>query len=251
MKPKRRQARIADLVSQKGAASVEALAQEFAVSAETIRRDLSELAEQGIVQKIHGGARRSPLIAEGNFVERMGENAGAKDEIAQKLVPLVVSGDKLFMDTGSTTLACAYRVARIPGLTVITNSVRIANVLSAGEGKPDVILLGGEFRSDNGETVGPMAIEQIRGFQADHAVITVAAIDATVGAMDAEIEEAHVARAMIDCSQQLIVVADSTKLGRKASFRVCKLDEIDVIVTDRTPAPAFVAAMEDACVAVR
>jgi len=251
MKPKRRQARIAELVSRKGGATVDALAQEFAVSAETIRRDLGELAEQGIIQKVHGGARRSPLIAEGSFVERMAENAGAKDEIAQKLVPLVVAGDKLFMDTGSTTLACASRLSRVPGLTVITNSVRVANVLSAGEGKTEIILLGGAFRSDNGETVGPMTVEQIRGFQADHAVITVAAVDASIGAMDAQIEEAHIARAMIDCSHQLIVVADSTKFGRKASFRVCKLDEIDVIVTDRPPAPAFATVMEKARVALR
>jgi DeoR family glycerol-3-phosphate regulon repressor len=77
MKPKHRQAHIAELVSQRGEASVDALAQQFGVSAETIRRDLSQLAEGGVIQKVHGGARRSPIIEEGSFYERMAENAGA------------------------------------------------------------------------------------------------------------------------------------------------------------------------------
>lgn len=251
MKPKHRQAHIAELVSQRGEASVDALATQFGVSAETIRRDLSQLAEGGVIQKIHGGARRSPLIAEGSFRERMAENAAAKDEIARKLLDLINAGDTLFIDTGSTTLACAYQLAAVPRLTVITNSVRIAQVLSAGEGRANVLLLGGEFRADNAETVGPAAVEQIRGFQADHAVITVTAIDASVGAMDAEIDEAHIARVMIDCAQQLIVVADSAKFERNAAFRVCRLDEIDVLVTDASPPSAFVAALGEADVELR
>jgi DeoR family glycerol-3-phosphate regulon repressor len=251
MKPKHRQAHIAELVSQRGEASVDALAQQFGVSAATIRRDLSQLAEGGVIQKVHGGARRSPLIAEGSFSERMAENAGAKEEIARKLAPLIEPGDTLFIDTGSTTLACAHQLAAVPELTVITNSVRIAHVMSSGEGRPKVLLLGGEFRNDNAETVGPTTIEQIRGFQADHAVITVAALDASVGAMDAELDEAHVARAMIECAHRLIVVADARKMERKAAFRVCRLDEIDVLVSDTAPSPAFRAALGEADVEFR
>jgi DeoR family glycerol-3-phosphate regulon repressor len=123
--------------------------------------------------------------------------------------------------------------------------------MSSGEGRPKVLLLGGEFRNDNAETVGPTTIEQIRGFQADHAVITVAALDASVGAMDAELDEAHVARAMIECAHRLIVVADARKMERKAAFRVCRLDEIDVLVSDTAPSPAFRAALGEADVEFR
>lgn len=243
MKPKHRQAQISELVSKTGEASVDALASRFSVSAETIRRDLGRLAKDGVIQKVHGGARRSPLLAEGSFLERMAENADAKAEIARKLVPLIAPGDTLFMDTGSTTLACAQELASVPGLTVITNSVRVARTLSGG-GEARVFLLGGAYRADNAQTVGPIAIEQIHGFQADHAIITVAALDASVGTMDADIEEAQVARAMIECSRRLIVVADATKFDRKAAFRVARLADLDILVTDRAPSTALAAALE-------
>lgn len=244
MKPKHRQAQISELVSKTGEASVDALASRFSVSAETIRRDLGRLAKDGVIQKVHGGARRSPLLAEGSFLERMAENAAAKAEIARKLVPLIAPGDTLFIDTGSTTLACAQELASVPGLTVITNSVRVARTLSGGSGEARVFLLGGEYRADNAQTIGPSAIEQIQGYQADHALITVAAFDTSVGAMDADLEEAQVARAMIQCSRRLVVVADATKFGRKAAFRVSRLDDIDILITDRAPSPALAAALE-------
>lgn len=249
MRPKQRQAQIAELVSNNGEASVDALVALFGVSAETIRRDLGQLAEVGVIQKVHGGARRSRLFEEGTFEERMAENAPAKKEIARKLAHLVEPGDTLFVDTGSTTLACAQELAAIPDLTVITNSVRVARTLGAGK-SGSVYLLGGEYRADNAQTVGPAAIEQIRDYQADYAIITVAALDAGVGAMDSLDEEAHVARAMIDCARQLIVVADATKFERKAAYRICRLDEIDMLVTDQWPGPAFRSALEGASVEI-
>lgn len=242
MRPQRRQAEIAELVSRTGGVSVDALAREFHVSAETIRRDLGQLAEFGLVEKVHGGARRSRLLTEGTFQERMAENLSAKERIADKLLDLVVSGDTIFVDTGTTSLICARRLATVPGLTVITNSVRVAKDLAAGR-QSTVCLLGGEFREDNAQTVGPITIEQIRRFQADHAVITIAALDAAAGAMDASIEESYVARAMIECSRSLFIVADASKFDRKAAFGVCRLDEIDVLVSDRRPAPALSAAL--------
>lgn len=246
MKPKRRQAEIAELISRTGEMSVDALASQFQVSQETIRRDLGQLDDVGLVEKVHGGARRSRLHSEGTFQERMAENSAAKESIAEKILHLVEPGDSIFIDTGSTTLACARRLASVARLSVITNSVQVAEVLRSGPGRATVYLVGGEYRASNGQTIGPIAIEQIRGFQAEHAIITVAALDRAVGAMDASIEEAHVARAMIDCASHLFVVADVTKLRRKAAFRVCRLEEIDVLVCDQRPAPEFARAMEDA-----
>lgn len=251
MKPKDRQAEIARLVGQQGQVSVDALALHFDVSAETIRRDLGQLAERGAVQKVHGGAKQPRLHSEGSFQERMTENAEAKRLIARKLSQLLDPGDTIFIDTGSTTLFCAEALTAIEGLAVITNSVRIAQAIGGSETQGSVYLIGGSFVGDNGETVGPLAIEQIGAFQADHAVLTVAAIDAEVGVMDSSFDEARVARAMMARSRHVVLVADATKFERMAAFRVCDLDEVDILISDQAPGPGLAKALQVAGVELR
>lgn len=251
MKPKVRRAEIAQIIGQQGEVSVDGLAARFGVSAETIRRDLARLAESGAVQKVHGGARRLRLHSEGSFQQRLTENADAKHEIARKLPGLVEPGDTIFIDTGSTTLICAEALAEVERLTVITNSVRIAQTFASTGARNTVYLLGGAFSADNGQTVGPLAIEQIGAFQADHAVLTVAALDAGAGAMDSNFDEARVARAMIEHSRNLFVVANAAKFGRKAAFPVCPLSRIDVLVCDREPETELAESLRAAGVEIR
>lgn len=250
MKPKLRQAQIAELIGQHGEVSVETLAEQFDVSPETIRRDLGLLAETGTVQKVHGGARRPRLLCEGSFQQRMSENAEAKRVIARKLAALIEPGDTIFIDTGSTTLICAEALATIADLTVITNSPRIAQVFDAGQ-RAAIYLLGGRYDPDNAETTGPLVIEQIAAFQADHAVLTVAAIDIKAGAMDSNFDEARVARAMIAHARHVFVLANAGKIGREAAFHVCDCDRIDVLVTDQPPDPAIAASLRGAGVDLR
>ncbi len=250
MKPAQRQGRILEVVGLRGETTVEALAEEFRVSAETIRRDLARLAGSGALMKVHGGARRMRLHSESSFQDRMEDHAEAKAVIARKLAALVVPGDTLFMDTGTTTLACAEVLAGHQRLTVVTNSLRIAQVL----GKTDshvVYLLGGRFSSDNSQTAGAMALESVGQFQADHAILTVSALDREVGAMDADFDEAQVAREMIRHARNTIVLAHLEKLDRRAAFRVCRLDEIDVLVCDQRPDEAFAEALAARKVEVR
>ncbi|WP_181701642.1 DeoR/GlpR family DNA-binding transcription regulator [Chthonobacter albigriseus] len=251
MRPRQRQARIAEIIWHKGQMSVDALAHTFDVSVETIRRDLGQLAEGGLLQKVHGGAKRLRLHAEGSFQERMAENAQAKRTIAAKMLRLVEPGDTVFIDTGSTTLACAEALSGVERLTVITNSVAIAQVFGASQAGTTVYLLGGAYGNDNGQTVGPLVLDQIQEFQADHAILTVAAIDPAVGAMDSNFDEAQVARAMIGHARNVFVAANLTKFGRKAAFRVCRLEEVDVVVTDGAPDQAHATALAAAGVEIR
>lgn len=251
MKPRDRQARIAAIIGQEGQMSVDDLAARFEVSAETIRRDLTRLAESGTIQKVHGGAKKPRLHAEASFLERMGEDAEAKQEIGRKLRTLLGPGDTLFIDTGSTTLAGASAIADIGNLTVVTNSTEIARTIAQATPDNAVYLVGGRYGADNAETFGPMAIAQISSFRADSAILTVAAIDAEAGVMDADLEEAHVARAMVENAQQVILVASARKFGRRAAFRVCGLDTVDVLVSDRMPDPGLAAALASAGVDVR
>lgn len=232
MKPLQRQLKIADMIRRQGEASVDALAGHFGLSTETIRRDLAQLAESGKIQKVHGGARVARLQAEGSFAERLGRESAAKTAIATTLARLIRPGDTVFIDTGSTTLAAADRLARIPDLTIITNSARLAERLSQFGSDAAIYLLGGRYAADNAETTGPLVIAQIAAFQADHAILTVAAVDPATGAADADFDEAQVARAMIENAQNLIVLADSSKFGRRAAFSVCAIARIGDLISD-------------------
>jgi DeoR family glycerol-3-phosphate regulon repressor len=124
VKPRQRQARMLELIERAGEVTVDALAADFDVSAETIRRDLASLAENGSVQKVHGGARRMRLHAEGTFDQRMDEAAPEKAEIGRKLAQVITPGDTCFIDTGSTTLACAQALSGTADLTVRFGSRR-------------------------------------------------------------------------------------------------------------------------------
>lgn len=250
MKPKDRQAIILEIVATDGEASVDALAARFDVSAETIRRDLRDLASTGALYKVQGGARRIQLSSEGSFEERRFEQAEAKAAIARTLSREIEPGEKLFLDTGTTTLACAEGLAQIDGLTVVTNSFRIAQRLAGGPGKARIYAIGGAWAADNAETVGPMAIGQISAFQADRAIVGVAALDAEAGAMDADFDEAQIAHAMIGHANQVIVLADSEKFDRRAAYRVCRLADIDVLVCDKHPDGELADALRRAGVEV-
>lgn len=248
LKPKQRQSQILETVAQQGEITVEVLAREFDVSAETIRRDLGLLAESGVLRKVHGGARRLGLYTEGSFAERMSEYVDAKELIARKLAMLIEPGTTLFLDTGSTTLFCAQALSSIEELTIITNSLRIAQLL--GKSGSSVHLLGGKYDAGSDETYGPDAINHIARYQADYAILSAAAVDADAGVMDSSFEEAQVAIAMASCSNQVVVLADASKLERRAAFRVCRFEQIDTFVSDKIPEPYLRSALQQSGVAL-
>ncbi len=241
--PRVRQARIAALVRKRGRVTVEALAARFDASHETIRRDLALLAEAGVVMKVHGGAKLPRRREEGAFEERMAANEAAKREIAAKAAGLLGAGETIFVDTGSTTLMCAEEASRIAGLTVVTNSPRVAAVFGRGEGRARVFLAGGSYDPDYDETVGPMTIAQLRGFHADHAILGVGALDARAGAMNVSFDEAQVAQTMMEQADRVIMLADSSKFDRRAAFAVCPLEGIDHLVCERPPEGALAEAL--------
>ena len=236
MKIRDRRTKLVEIVWREESASVEMLAGLLRSSRETIRRDLTQLAKQGKVQKVHGGAIKPTVLGEPAFQQRLSENAPAKMAIAKTAAALFRPGEAIFVDTGSTTLFLAEKIAGIGGLTVITNSTEIARVMEKADNGHRVFLLGGEYRAGNSQTVGTMVTEQIRSFRAHHAVLTVGALDCRTGAMDYNIEEAQVARAMIAQSQKLTILADHSKFNALASFEVCSLTQITNLVCD-TPVP--------------
>jgi DeoR family glycerol-3-phosphate regulon repressor len=232
MKPHERQPQIEAIIRREGEVSVEMLAAHFDVSSETIRRDLGSLAELGRVQKVHGGARRVRLIHEPSHDQRETTAAAAKAAIGRRLADAVEPGETLFIDTGSTTLAAAETLAAIPNLTIITNSCRLAERIARASSDTTIHLLGGRYGADNAQTTGIAVIDQLQSFRADRAILTVAAIDLAQGAMDASLDEAQIARAMIRNARTVTILADASKFGLHAAYAVCATEDIDLIISD-------------------
>jgi DeoR/GlpR family transcriptional regulator of sugar metabolism len=250
MKIKQRQSKIVEIVRKQERVTVDRLATILEISRETIRRDLTDLANSNRIRKFHGGAALPRIFGESSFQQRMSENAEAKARVAQAAAALFSAGETLFVDTGSTTLYFAEKLAENSGLTVVTNSALIARTVSGSGSNNQVFMLGGEFGADNFQTVGTMVAAQIRSFRAHHAVLTIGALDGRTGAMDFNIEEAQVARAMVEQSRSVTILMDATKFDQLASFEVCSLDSIDRLVCDSAPPQALGAALSNAGVEI-
>ncbi len=246
MKPSERRVEILNIVRRQKRVYVDELANLLHISRETVRRDLGELERTGKIQKFHGGAELPGVHGEGRFLERLAENVPAKVAIATAALDLISPGETLFIDTGSTTLYFAEQLAGVANLTVVTNSTEIARILGADNHATQVFLLGGEYHADNRQTVGSMVIKQVGFFRAHHAVLTIGALDSRSGIMDFNINEAQVARAMIQQAESVTVLADVTKFGRIASFGVCGFDRITNLVCDRMPEKSIAASLEEA-----
>jgi len=250
MKKKLRQSKIVDIIRSKDRVTVEELATNLDISRETIRRDLTDLANSGKILKVHGGATLPRVFGEGSFQQRMSDNPEAKARIARLAASKFTTGETIFIDTGSTTLYFAEELAELSGLTIVTNSTEIARIVSSTGNDNRTFLLGGEFNPDNRQTIGTMVTAQIRSFRAHHAVLTIGALDARTGIMDFDIEEAQVARTMIEQSQFVTILADSSKFNGLASFDICPLSSINQLICDVKPPDDLARALEEAGVEI-
>ena len=250
MRPRERQLKIIDLVRHHGKLGVDQLAARFAVSAETIRRDLTLLAAHGKLRKIHGSAIPLRDFGEGAFAQRMQSNAEAKRTIASKARQLVEPGDTVFIDTGSTTLAMAETLTGVDGLTVVTNSTEIARTVGNANSSAQMFLLGGAYNVDNRQTCGAIALNQLDGFHANIALLAVAAVSGDAGVMNYSFDEASIASAMIARSDRVVVLADASKFDRVAPFVVASFEQIDTLVCDEMPTDLLAQRLNQAGVVV-
>lgn len=249
MRPADRRDVIVDLVREHERVTVDFLADQLAASCETIRRDLTELAARGLVRKFHGGATLPDLSgvglkSEGSFPARMQEHSREKRAVGRRAAALFSPGDTLFIDTGTTTVIFADELVKLSRLTVITNSLSIAQTIARNQ-KNRAFLIGGEYSDDASETLGTLAVEQISRFHANYAVLTVGAIEAD-GVFDFNLNEAEIARAMVAQSRHVTVLADSAKFGRSALFQVCSLIAIDRLVVNSAPEGVMAEALRAA-----
>jgi DeoR/GlpR family transcriptional regulator of sugar metabolism len=247
MKPDKRQSKILVILDQQETATVEYLAEFFDVSHETIRRDLSALYEQHLIRKVHGGAEKAQTASEAPFEVRSHFNHEQKTAIARYAATLVSSGDSLLINSGTTTIAFANELQKLQKLMVITNCATVAHeVWRACEQSNQVYLVGGKYNGDFIETNGSITLEQIRLFQADHAFLTVGAINPSIGIMEYRVDAAQLSRIMIEQAHYITVLADSSKLDQIALAKICSLADIDRLITDTSPSQELIQALEAA-----
>jgi len=225
-----RRSRLLDIIRIRGFASLDELVRELGVSESTIRRDLDALEEQGAARRTHGGVLYSggmPRLAE--FDERQPTNWAAKRAIAAAAAQLIDDGETVLLDGGTTT----YEVARLlvgRSLQVVTNSLPVAN-LFASEARTDLVLLGGYVSPRTGVCLGPYANELLGRLHVTTTVLSAAGI-AEEGLFNAHLLLAETEQAMLKAATRVIVVADSSKFGRKSLTLVSGLDAIDALVSD-------------------
>jgi len=230
--PSQRRQAILAAVHAEDAASAEALARQFDVSVETIRRDLRALHSEGLLERVYGGATRPfGRSDEGNFAARSTRNIDLKRAIAALAVSLVEPEDTVVIDVGTTALEVARALPQPFRGRVLTNSVPVAMALSD---RPDIDLLlcGGQVRTGDGACSGAHAEAFFDEFYADKAFLGSGGVHAVAGLTDYYPPEVVVRRTIIAHTASSYVLADSSKLGTIAVHRVCALDSITAVVTD-------------------
>ncbi|MEU3448995.1 DeoR/GlpR family DNA-binding transcription regulator [Streptomyces thermolilacinus] len=253
-----RRALILDEVRRRGGVRVNELTRRLNVSDMTVRRDLDVLARQGVVEKVHGGAVpvAEARTHEPGFEAKSALEPGAKEDIARAAAAMVAPGAAIALSGGTTTYAVARRLLDVPDLTVVTNSVRVADVFhsaspqgagpggGAGPGSATVVLTGG-VRTPSDSLVGPVADQAIGSLHFDVLFLGVHGVSVEAGLSTPNLAEAETNRRLIRSARRVVVVADHTKWGKVALSSFARLEDVDTLVTDAGVSDGVRAAMAE------
>lgn len=235
--------RIASLVTlleARGSCSIAMLADHFAVSDETIRRDIRQLETAGRAYKVHGGVKLPDNRLEAPYQLRMQAQSDAKQVAARRAAALIEDGMTVLIDSGTTSCWVARALADRQRLTIVTNNLEVAGEM-LGRNGIRVFLAGGAVNVDYRATFDAEAIRYSRQFSPDATILSMGAIDAKRGFMDFEPDEAAYKRALLDDARRIIVVADAQKFDRAGTVHVADFAQVHDLVTD-IPAPPAIAA---------
>ncbi|GIT91500.1 DeoR family transcriptional regulator [Jannaschia pagri] len=226
-----RKAEILEQARRDGKVLVDDLARRFDVTVQTIRRDLSELSDVGKLERVHGGAIVPSGVVNIVYEERRQLNDAGKRAIAQACAAEIPNGSSIFMNIGTTTEAVATALRDHEDLLVVTNNLNIANILTSHR-QCEIVVTGGTLRRTDGGLMGGFAVETVRQFKFDYALIGCSALDQDGDLLDFDEQEITVSQTAIRRARQVFAVADKSKLERKAPITTCGLDELDALFTD-------------------
>ena len=241
-----RQIKLLGVVRAHGSVSVEQLSEALDVTLQTVRRDVQRLAEAGLLTRFHGGVRVPSSTVE-NMAHRQRENLNAdgKARIARAVAAQVPNDCSLILNIGTTTEAVAKALLHHKGLRVITNNLNVAAIL-CGNADCEVIVAGGVVRPRDRGIVGEAAVDFIRQFRVDIAVIGISGVEADGTLRDFDLREVKVAQTIMAAAREVWVAADSSKFNRPAMVELARLPQIDRLFTDAPPPDPFPALLADA-----
>jgi DeoR family transcriptional regulator, glycerol-3-phosphate regulon repressor len=241
-----RQLKLLDAVRTRGSVTVEALAEELGVTLQTVRRDVQRLAESGLLSRFHGGVRVPSSTTE-NIAHQQRESlhAAGKAAIARAVAAAVPNNCSLIINIGTTTEAIARALMHHTGLRVITNNLNVAAILS-GNPECEVIVAGGVVRTRDRGIIGEPAVDFIRQFRVDVALIGISGIEADGSLRDFDYREVKVAQTIIEHSREVWLAADHSKFMRPAMVELATLSQIDRLFTDRAPPEPFPGLLVEA-----
>ncbi len=236
--PAERHRRIQELLKERQVVRVSSLSEMLGVSEVTIRRDLEDMESRGLLERTHGGALAAQRMrTELAYFEAVTRNQSEKRRIGRAAAAMVLPGDTVFMNGGTTTLE-VFRGLRPIETKIVTNHVGMA--LEAADADIEVILAGGEYRPPSNSCVGPFAADALRKVYASRTFLGVEGLSRRAGLTTPAAPEAEIAALMIEQTRgQIVVVADHTKLGTVADFAIARLDRVDALVTDEGIDPAY------------
>lgn len=237
-----RQNKILALARENGRVDVEDLSGIFSVSPQTIRKDLNELCDKQLLQRVHGGAIVGSGIENVSYEARRLLAPDSKKAIGKCTAELIPDNSSLLLNIGTTTEQVAHSLSKHRGLLVISNNVNAVEIMKHFHGV-ELIIAGGQVRRSDGGIVGGAAVDFINQFKVDYAVIGVSAIDEDGTLLDYDFREVRVAQAIIKNARHVILVADAIKLERSAPIRIGNASQIDTIVTD----DALPKKLQDIC----
>jgi DeoR family fructose operon transcriptional repressor len=235
---------ILQVLDQGDAVRVSDLSRVLRVSEASVRRDLSDLAEAGLLKRTHGGAIGPHAGAyEPSSSEKDDRYRAEKAAIARMAADMVQDGEVILLDAGSTTLAIARLLKSRRNLTVVTNSLSVASELASS--RVEVLVAGGSVRPPMRALVGPVAEAALADLHADRLFLGANGVDLRKGVTTPNLVEAQTKRAMVESAREVVVVADHSKAGRVTFSRVCSLDRVSALITDDAAPPTFIQALEN------
>jgi DeoR family fructose operon transcriptional repressor len=226
-----RRQKVIDLVSERGFVALGDLAKELQISESTIRRDLDYLGEHGFLKRTHGGAVFLNDTAAGlpALEERSQRELEEKRQIAQAAARRIRDGDAILLVGGTTTLEVARLLVGRP-LQIVTNSLPIANLFASSR-ETDLVILGGYVYPKTGVALGPLTVKMMDDVHVQQTILSVGGVTAK-GLFNSNLLLVETERAMMRCADEVVVVADHTKIGRQALAFLCELREIDTLIVD-------------------
>ncbi len=233
-----RQEKIIALARSSGRVLVDDLAAQFAVTPQTIRKDLNDLCDAQLLTRIHGGATFPRGTENVRYDARRQIAASEKQAIGVAAADLIPNNSSLFINIGTTTEAVGEALTDHHELMVITNNINVANRLRLID-NIEVVIAGGVVRQSDGGIVGEAAVDFIRQFKVDYAVIGASAIDPDGALLDYDFREVKVAQAIIANARHVILVADSTKFERTAPVRIGQISQVHTFITDQCESPSI------------